>query len=201
MSEDTDKRELASGAATKIRQLLLNISKNAFEIGQVLNRVKVTEAWGLSQPSFEAWVTAETGVGISTAYRLMKVATNFNRDEYMALVGLGKTKLFLLASAPMEDRAHLAKIAKHADVEKLEKAIARTRASRGEPVKDNGHTAITKEVKVAEFVRWAASLTCMHGNKCELNESANTGEHCVAHAARMVLEGSRLPKKLLRRIS
>lgn len=192
---------LLSAASQKIRTLLVNITKNAFEIGQTLNRVKATEAYSAGFDAFEAWVET-TGLGTSTAYRLMKVASTFTKDEYIALVGLGKTKLFLLASAPTEDRAELTRLAKSHDVAKLEKAVLRARASRGEVVKPRkANTPTTKEEKAIEFTKWAASLPCMKGEKCGLNASTNSGEYCVVHAARDVLAGSRIGKKLLRRIS
>lgn len=202
LSQD-EKRALAAGleaANSRIRTLLTNITKNAFEIGQTLNRVKATEAWSLSFDSFDDWV-ATTGVGVSTAERLQKIALAYSKEEYLALVGLGKTKLYLLASVSESDRKQLLPVAKHGDVEKLTAAVSRMKASRGGIVKPKSKATLTHDEMLVEFVDWAASLACMKGGKCELNESANSGEYCIIHAARDVKQGKRIPLKMRRRIS
>lgn len=183
----------------RIKALIRNITKNAYEIGVALNKVKKTDAWKVRHQSFEGWVIGELGLSIPTANSLAKVARNLTKEEYLRFVSLGQTKLHLLSSAPAEDREEIASKASGLSSEALTKIIRKTRAGRGERIRKEDRP-LTKADFIREFVEWVASIPCRLGNKCVLNESPNTGESCMIHAARSVLEGKRLPQKMLRRI-
>lgn len=148
------KLEELDAAVSKIRELQIQGAHALYDLGVEIRKVATAELWkARGHASFKDWVETETGISRASAYSLMDIVKDFDRETYARI---GRTKLALVASIKDPDkRAEALEAAKSgASARELERAKReegdgdeapeKEKSDRKTPAKSSGFSLVAK---------------------------------------------------------